>query len=98
MTRRAPRAHTGLLGHGEAEIVASLGDPEPEGGLLPKWNYRVRVDGRFFVFTLTRQSDFDGGDPRDRDGFERCWFVWSVQPDNGGNVRAESQAPIPEPV
>ena len=55
----------GLLGHASSEIVASLGDPEPPSGLLPKWTFRVRVDGfRHYMLTLTRQSEFDGGDPR----------------------------------
>ena len=98
----------GLLGHREAEVVASLGDPEPQKGLLPRWVFRVKVDGirsgtrgyddvtRYFVFILTRQSDFDGGDPRDKDGFERCWFVWSIRPDNGGgNARVETPELVP---
>ena len=74
----------GLVGHSSAEIVNSLGDPEPARGLLPKWTLRVKVDGgeRHFLFTLTRQSDFDGGDPRDKDGFEKCWLVWNIAPDD----------------
>ena len=86
----------GLLGHASSEIVASLGDPEPPSGLLPKWTFRVRVDGsRTYVFTLTRQSAFDGGDPRDDDGFASCWFVWSIQADDGGGGSAPLEARDP---
>ena len=90
------RGCPGLMGHECAEIVNSLGDPDPERGLLPKWTFRVKVDGgeRHFLFTLTRQSDFDGGDPRDHDGFEKCWFVWTIAPDDDrGGDRAAADAP-----
>jgi hypothetical protein len=95
----------GLIGHATSEIVGSLGDPEPQRGCLPRWICRVKVDdgAQNFVFTLTRQSAFDGGDRRDCDGFERCWFVWSIKPEGGGggNDRAETpskpefQEPVP---
>ncbi|KAL1530163.1 hypothetical protein AB1Y20_001079 [Prymnesium parvum] len=98
LTRDCP----GLVGHRSSEIVGSLGDPEPQQGLLPKWVYRVNVDDtRHFVFTLTRQSRYDGGDPRDYDGFEGCWFVWTITPeDDGGSLREDALAPdspIPAP-
>ena len=98
-TVRAVLEHNcpGLIGHKTCEIVASLGNPEPEGGLLPIWRYRVKIDGsRHYLVTLTRQSDWDGGDPRDRDGFERCWFVWTIEADDdrGGNVKAPT-SPVP---
>lgn len=87
----------GLVGHRAAEIVASLSDPVPQRGRLPTHLVRVRVDeAQHFLFTLTRQSDFDGGDVRDKDGFERCWFVWTIgaDDDRGGNSRIEN-APTP---
>jgi hypothetical protein len=91
----------GLLGHQSSEVVASLCDPAPEPGLLPKMTFRVKVRtsmdlNRYYFFTLTRQSPFDGGDPRDCDGFERCWFVWSItlDDDRGGSERLE-EAPTP---
>ena len=81
----------GLLGHASSEIVASLGDPEPPSGLLPKWTFRVRVDGfRHYMLTLTRQSEFDGGDPRDKDGNERCWLVWQIKADSDGGSKVEA--------
>lgn len=81
----------GLLGHASSEIVASLGDPEPPSGLLPKWTFRVRVDGfRHYMLTLTRQSEFDGGDPRDKDGNERCWLVWQIKADSDGGSEVEA--------
>lgn len=74
----------GLLGHDTSEIVTALSDPAPKPGLLPKSVVRVRVDeARHFVFTLTRQSGYDGGDARDCDGYERCWFVLQIKPDDG---------------
>ena len=90
------RECSGLLGHRTAEVVGSLSDPSPQEGMLPTWLCRVKVGSADYMFKLTRQSDFDGGDPRDRDGFERCWFVWTIVPDDdrGGNVRAPS-APTP---
>ena len=84
----------GLLSHRSAEIVASLADPNPRRGLLPTHNFRVRIDGvRNFVFTLTCQSGYDGGDARDCDGYEGCWLVWKIRPDDGGG-----SARIREPV
>jgi len=45
----------------------------------------VQVDNsRYFIFTMTRQSPFDGGDPRDNDGYEKCWFVWKIIPEGKG--------------
>jgi len=86
----------GLVGHESAEVVASLGDPCPARG-LPQWSFSVRVDGsRSYVFTLTQQSDFDGGDPLDDDGFARCWFVWSIQAvGGGGSVPVKARDPVP---
>lgn len=91
LTRECP----GLVGHQSSKIVGSLGDPNPRKGLLPKWVYRVNVDdSHHFVFTLTRQSRYDGGDPRDCDGFESCWFIWSITPeDDGGNIREGAMEP-----
>eukprot|EP00964_Phaeocystis_antarctica_P063491 scaffold38126_cov48-Phaeocystis_antarctica.AAC.2 len=34
--------------------------------MLPTWLCRVKVGSADYMFKLTRQSDFDGGDPRDR--------------------------------
>ena len=60
-------------------------------GLLPKWTFRVRVDGfRPYMLTLTRQSEFDGGDPRDKDGNERCWLVWQIKADSDGGSKVEA--------
>ena len=88
---RARNDAPGLLGHASSEIVASLGDPEPPSGLLPKWTFRVRVDGfRHYMLTLTRQSEFDGGDPRDKDGNERCWLVWQIKADSDGGSKVEA--------
>ena len=89
----------GLLGHRSAEVFGSLGDPAPQAGLLPKWLCRVRVNsGELkFTFTLTCQSDFDGGDVRDYDGFERCWLVWDIRPDDSGGNAVVEAAPEPVP-
>jgi len=84
----------GLLRHVSSEVLASIGAPSltPEG-VLPRWTFRIRLEDvatgrpRHFVVTLTRQSGYDGGDPRDHDGFEHCWFVWSIKPDDGGSAR-----------
>mmetsp|Transcript_11987 Transcript_11987/g.22460 ORF Transcript_11987/g.22460 Transcript_11987/m.22460 type:complete len:528 (+) Transcript_11987:60-1643(+) len=75
----------GLIAHRSFDIVASLEDPFPQPGHLQKWTYRVKVNEgeQHFIFTLTRQSDFDGGDRRDYDGFECCWFVWQIKLDDG---------------
>ena len=84
-----------LVGHESAEVVGSI-YLDPASGLLPRWSFRVRVDGsRTYVFTLTRQSAFDGGDPRDDDGFASCWFVWSIQADDGGGGSAPLEARDP---
>ena len=97
----AQRSHISSHGLvcGLLEVSRSLGDPEPAPGLLPTWTFRVRIDGsKYFVFRLTRQSDYDPkGDVRDNDGFERCWFVWSIQPDDGGNARVEAPGPAAVP-
>ena len=84
----------GLLGHGSYEVIASLSDPLPSKGMLRTHTFKVKVDGkRCFIFTLTRQSGFDGGDARDRDGFEDCWFVWTIAPeDNGGSARLQPES------
>ena len=49
---------------------------------------------RLFTFTLTRQSGYDGGDPRDEDGFERCWFVGTIQPDDDGRSAVREREPM----
>jgi len=59
---------------------------------------RVQVDnGRYFIFTMTRQSPFDGGDPRDNDGYEKCWFVWKIIPESKGGGNDDSDENIPKP-
>lgn len=84
----------GLIGHQTAEIVASLSDPAPPRGRLKKWTFRVRVDeARHYIFVLTQQSAYDGGDPRDYDGFEQCWFVWNIVSDDGGGSPDSESAP-----
>jgi SAM-dependent methyltransferase len=94
----------GLLFHESWEIVASLGDPDPPRGRLPTWSYRVKLwleDGsaRHFIFGLTRQSEADlNGDPRDVDGFERCWFVWQITADDDHrDDDDDDDAPSPSP-
>ena len=91
------RECSGLLGHRTAEVVGSLSDPAPQAGMLPTWLCRVKVGSADYMFKLTRQSDFDGGDPRDRDGFERCWLVWEVKRDTRGGGGVAQEAPL-EPV
>jgi len=65
----------------QPSILSVVGDPDPPGGRLATKLARVRVGSRCYRFTLTRQSAYDGGDPRDNDGYGRCWFVWEIQPD-----------------
>jgi len=89
------RSCPGLIGHSSAQIVSSLGDSDPGGGLLPRWSFRVKVDSSHFIFTLTRQSAFDGSDPRDQDGYEKCWFVWSIALDGDGGSAALEGTPTP---
>ena len=43
------------------------------------------------------QSEFDGGDPRDNDGFERCWLVWEIKRERRGGGGVAQEAP-PEPI
>jgi len=90
----------GLISHSSATVVACLGDPCPKRGLLPQWSARVRVETatgvqRTYTFTLTRQSDYDGGDRRDYDGYEGCWFVWTIKYDDsdGGSAVDGVSAP-----
>ena len=85
----------GLVAHESHEVLASIGEPESlrAPGRLPTWICRIRVRSssgvsRLFTITLTRQSGFDGGDARDQDGFEYCWFVWSIRPDDDGGGSA----------
>lgn len=98
----------GLLGHERCEVLSSLALSEYDGVHLPKWRCRVRVLGeggaaRSYQFHLTRQSDpppptidFDEkyDKCRDIDGFEGCWFVWRIEPEDGGLEVAA--APTPE--
>ena len=100
-TLRMMIAHNcpGLLGHRSHTVLASLGDPEPARGRLPTWVYRVKLDGgQTFIFKLTRQSDAAEQQPFDLDGFERCWFVWSVKPDDdrGGDDDGAGITPSPD--
>ena len=84
----------GLLGHEHAEVVASLGDPEPPRGRLAMWWYRLNVDGRKFAFQLSRQSKADPkGDPRDMDGFEECWFAWKIWLEDDRDTDGERNSP-----
>ena len=87
----------GLLGHDRYEISSSLAIREYDGIHLPQWRCRVRCRSgsrtRAFIFHCTRQSDpppptidFDDRFDKSRliDGFEGCWFVWRIEPDEGG--------------
>ena len=88
----------GLLGHESAELDAALdlggGGGPAAGRRLPRFTCRVCVDGdRYYSFTLTRQSDppppsREPSSPiedfRCIDGFEGCWFVWSIVEETGG--------------
>lgn len=86
--------------------LAELGRRRYDGVHLPQWRCRVRVacagGTRSYTFHLTRQSDpppptidfderFDTG--RDIDGFEGCWFVARIVPEDGG-ARVEAPAPL----
>ena len=67
----------------------------------------------YFIFTLTRQHDPpptarevaagpDNWDPRDKarfDGFEGCWFVWSIEPERRGGDGSDDDddAPADDP-
>ena len=95
----------GLLGHDRYEISSSLAIREYDGVHLPQWRCRVRCRTgsrtRAFIFHCTRQSDpppptidFDDRFDKSRliDGFEGCWFVWKIEPDEGGVAVA---APAP---
>ena len=95
----------GLLGHDRYEISSSLAIREYDGVHLPQWRCRVRCQTgsrtRAFIFHCTRQSDpppptidFDDRFDKSRliDGFEGCWFVWKIEPDEGGVAVA---APAP---
>ena len=37
------------------------------------------------------------GDVRDYDGFERCWLVWDIRPDDSGGNAVVEAAPEPVP-
>lgn len=88
----------GIINHDDHRIVTSLTDPDPTPGRIPTMICRVAINGgsRHFTFSLTRQSTFDGGDPRDNDGYERCWFVWSIKPDDDGRSKRKKQSIKPE--
>jgi len=97
----ASRQSESLLEHqGSYQILSLVGDPFPSKGRLPTRVARVKVDAGYFVVTLTRQSGWDGkGDPRDCDGYEKCWFVWDIQRDNGGgndDDDEEDDDPVPQ--
>lgn len=81
-----------LVGHKSSRILSIVGDPNPQPGRLHNRICRVQVDSKYFIFVLTRQSAYDGGDPRDNDGFGQCWFVWSITPEEGG-IRKKSKKP-----
>jgi len=86
----------GLVGHASSRVLSMIADPEPVRGRLPMKICRVRLGaGQYFVFTLTRQSGYDGGDPRDCDGYEKCWFVWSIRPERKGQSEASVTNPRP---
>lgn len=87
----------GLVQHQLHRIMAVVADPSLPKGRLPTKVCRVRVDTKYFVFTLTRQSPYDGVDPRDDDGGSLCWFVWSIQPEEKkrGKDRDTNKQPAP---
>ena len=86
-----------LVGHSSSQILSVIADPIPPQGRLLKRICRVRLDDhRYYIFTLTRQSRFDGGDPQDCDGYEECWFIWSINPEKGGKSKDISTY-TPEP-
>lgn len=78
------------------QILSLLGDPNPPRGRLLTRLARIKANAGYYVVTLTRQSDWDGkGDPRDCDGYERCWFVWDIrreESDGGG----DDDNPLPQ--
>lgn len=87
----------GLIGHKYARVLSVVGDPNPPKRLLKTRICRVQIDnGRYFVFTMTRQSPFDGGDPRDNDGYEKCWFVWKIVPEAKGMGSDSKDVPRPD--
>ena len=96
----------GLLGHNRYEISSSLAISEYDGVHLPQWRCRVRCSAgsktRAFLFHCTRQSDpppptieFDTRFEKSRaiDGNEACWFVWKIEPDEGGRAAVVEPAP-----
>lgn len=86
----------GLIEHQLHKVLAVVEDPSLPKGRLPTRTCRVRVDTKYFIFTLTRQSGFDGGDPRDNDVYGRCWFVWTIRPeDKRGRNRESPKQPAP---
>jgi len=88
----------GLIGHKNARILSIVGDPNPPKRMLKTKMCRVQIDnGRYFIFTMTRQSPFDGGDPRDNDGYEKCWFVWKIVMEDKGNGDDDYNENIPSP-
>ena len=94
----ASRQAESLLHH-QSQILSLVGDPVPTKGRLPKRVARVKVVGvGYFVTTLTQQSGWDGkGDPRDCDGYEKCWFVWDIQRDGGNDNGDEEEEDDPVP-
>ena len=73
---------------------------------LPQCRCRVRCSTgsktRAFLFHCTRQSDpppptieFDTRFDKSRaiDGNEACWFVWKIEPDEGGRAAVVEPAP-----
>lgn len=86
-----------LVGHKYARVLSVVGDPSPPKRMLKTRICRVQIDnGRYFVFTMTRQSPFDGGDPRDNDGYEKCWFVWKIVPEAKGGWSDGKNIPSPD--
>ncbi|VEU40883.1 unnamed protein product [Pseudo-nitzschia multistriata] len=87
MTEFLTQRHSqGLLNHNRWSVLGIVGDPNPAKGRLLTKFARVKVDSRYYRITLTRQSDWDGkGDPRDCDGYEKCWFIWDITPDGTDN-------------
>ena len=99
----------GIIGHDRCDILASLAVSEYDGRRLPQWRCRVRVltggATKCFTYHLTRQSDpppptidfdeaLDGA--RAIDGYEGCWFVWKIVPDEPVLQRVAAAQPAPQ--